>query len=1219
MKEKRKDHFLQGEHDEVDTIGPLEALSSEEELETENVTQSRILTTTMTSHSLTPYTHPRSIPANIILPPLTSYQTLFDPQPTPNAESSSFHSTLFFQNWLQPGSSTTSNTTTTGQFFSEQQQAAFLTPQTFYYGSLGSSSYISPSYTSSYFDPNHVDVIMDDGSRQKRTVSLSTMPRFPSLTSILSTRGGADETTHLLTWTSSPHDSSSLSPQQQKRNQSKTQPALPTAKHLTDQQDYFSDSDNSEDELYGAKKKKKKASTMTNILSWLRPPALSTGQKLVLKCSFAYIIGASFTFVPALHKWMNGGVYGYDDSVTRNRVATDMAATVAVFFNPAKTVGGMIEAAGFGWIMTLGALAICLASLWSTDYFLDHLRQTRPSVGTASSLAFIILFPILLREHTLDESQYSRQKIQDTVSIVAIGTAISAAVCFFVWPQTATKKFNFNMNDSLQSLRVLLKLLTKTFLLDADLPDFKANESLAQAIRAHEASFTALQSSLQEARLEWWWWSPLNDNKREGNDDGYERIVKSIQQLALHIGGLRKSCGLQFDRTQHTMSTSTTGTRDGDEVYQVKADDHRRKFERVLKKEHSTQDTTITTVQHISTNDIEPIHDEEHNSNSDNADLVSFIRAVGPTMKSLAFTCKQTIIHLQWHFTPESTKTSTSLSPPPSFATLRRNLGLALELFEQSQQKALERMCRRYTKTSNSKKRPLGTQTTNNPSPFDVHASALAHLPADDVFLVYFFVYCLIAFAKELEVLVTCMEHVFDQTECATSWTYLVSGTIGLFTFTFQSNRNPVYSPNNHHTLDTLHTPTPNDRIHSFRMNLWRFFSWFRQYQVRYAIKAGLTALILSSLAFIPSTQYYFQTYRMEWTLITALAVMTPTVGGTNYIAALQLGATVSGVVIGAVIYRLFSESHVIWSIGLTWLLSLPCFWMVLHKPKYGKFGQFTLLAYTLVILYKYNHPDVDVYDLAYQRCLSVGGGVIIGLVVTTYISPYEARKAMRYGLSDLLLKYSREYYALNGKNNNSSSNNNNDNTIAMMSVNIGTQSSLGDDNATLLELQQDLCNLSTLLNHTPNEPRLKGRFPVETYKVMLRSCQSILDNLVMMRMVMAARENDHRMNDDKNWSDMVGNVVLYFYVLASALQLKTPLPPYLPPADMARKQLMGRSQATTTTKGTIPTPLHDGSSSSYMAYYAYIVLMETMLYDMDQLGYHMKALYGSLIPHWHY
>lgn len=160
-------------------------------------------------------------------------------------------------------------------------------------------------------------------------------------------------------------------------------------------------------------------------------------------------------------------------------------------------------------------------------------------------------------------------------------------------------------------------------------------------------------------------------------------------------------------------------------------------------------------------------------------------------------------------------------------------------------------------------------------------------------------------------------------------------------------------------------------------------------------------------------------------------------------------------------------------------------------------------------------------------------------------------------------------------------------------------QQSLGEDTA-LLDLQQQLHHLSALLNHTPNEPRLKGRFPFQTYQVMLRTCQSILDNLVMMQMV-APQQINMKNKDDQQWTDMVGNVVLYFYVLASALQLKTPLPHYLPPANMARKQLMERSSATTET---IRPHLHDAASSSpsYMAYYAYVILTETMLYDMDQV-----------------
>ena len=40
----------------------------------------------------------------------------------------------------------------------------------------------------------------------------------------------------------------------------------------------------------------------------------------------------------------------------------------------------------------------------------------------------------------------------------------------------------------------------------------------------------------------------------------------------------------------------------------------------------------------------------------------------------------------------------------------------------------------------------------------------------------------------------------------------------------------------------------------------------------------------------------------------------------------------------------------------------------------------------------------------------------------------------------------------------------------------------------------------------------------------------------------------------------MVGNIILYFSTLASAFRLKAPLPPYLPPAEKARQELVSFS-----------------------------------------------------------
>lgn len=88
---------------------------------------------------------------------------------------------------------------------------------------------------------------------------------------------------------------------------------------------------------------------------------LTPQQRLVMKCSFAYILGCLFTFVPELNALIGN-----------NRVSSHLVATATVFFNPAKTLGGMVEAALYGWGYTLFALLVCIGSMITTDYFVDR-------------------------------------------------------------------------------------------------------------------------------------------------------------------------------------------------------------------------------------------------------------------------------------------------------------------------------------------------------------------------------------------------------------------------------------------------------------------------------------------------------------------------------------------------------------------------------------------------------------------------------------------------------------------------------------------------------------------------------------------------------------------------------------------------------------------------------------------------------------------------------
>lgn len=108
--------------------------------------------------------------------------------------------------------------------------------------------------------------------------------------------------------------------------------------------------------------------------SWLPNFELSPNQRVVLKCSFAYMLGSLFTFVPAMN-----ALIGY------NHVSSHLVATATVFFNPAKSLGGMVEASLYGWGYTLFALIVCLGSMLTTDFFVD---RNLFNVAHAISLGF---------------------------------------------------------------------------------------------------------------------------------------------------------------------------------------------------------------------------------------------------------------------------------------------------------------------------------------------------------------------------------------------------------------------------------------------------------------------------------------------------------------------------------------------------------------------------------------------------------------------------------------------------------------------------------------------------------------------------------------------------------------------------------------------------------------------------------------------------------------
>jgi hypothetical protein len=358
-----------------------------------------------------------------------------------------------------------------------------------------------------------------------------------------------------------------------------------------------------------------------------------------------------------------------------------------------------------------------------------------------------------------------------------------------------------DINATLLSFRLLLKLLTKTFLLDDDLPQFTANKSLQSAIESHRSSFTAFKKSLSDAKLE------IFNAEMRHNTKTYDDIVKSLQRLAQHVGGLRSSCGLQFEKMKNgniqvppapnnqsvdslleqgdqnkqapTRTNSLVRTLSllpqrakRNNTWNVRAGYSRRKLQDEIKRQKRSKSTilydnqnpfeprslsrSLTAMVQDSVPSSTTIYDDtvsrstssnENQEHDQTGALVDFIRNVRQPMKALAYTCKRTIINLQARFTNGVSQDA------PSFARMKENLDKAITLFETSQKEAIFRMYQqRSLQRSSSTEHPV--------SDTDEHISVIEQ--GEDVFLVYFFVFCLVEFARELAFLVGLVESLFD-------------------------------------------------------------------------------------------------------------------------------------------------------------------------------------------------------------------------------------------------------------------------------------------------------------------------------------------------------------------------------------------------------------------------------------------------------------------------
>ncbi|KDQ55716.1 hypothetical protein JAAARDRAFT_327588 [Jaapia argillacea MUCL 33604] len=929
-----------------------------------------------------------------------------------------------------------------------------------------------------------------------------------------------------------------------------------------------------------------------------------------------------------------------------------MVATVAVYFNPAKTVGAMIEADGFCLMGLLFAAFVSLSSMsmfwwlevkegweWLADVLVIvwigvsmstvawmKLRMAKPSFNPACSMTAIILFVVIVKEG-------GAQTLAQVAFIVIIGSIVSNLVCYSIWPQTATGNLQDNMTKTLDSFSTLLNMLTNTFLLEEPLHHPRA-EKLQKAIENHQASFTSLKKNLEEARSESLCGGPSRPvgTSRGSSGLAYEDAVDSLNRLAQHLNGLRSSISLQYDLAK--------AQRDGKLVLKSLSGARKRKDGQVpesLVEETSSKGKVVEGEP--------PAEDEvvlEHAAEMF-GDLVDDL---GPPLKALTATCTSSLKRLRETFILRRLEGRKGMLQSHEFRSLADGIDRALFTFESTSNHAVLRLYRKSDVSITQSHISLGSYMEDN--------SMLSGSDNESVFLVYFFIFTLQEFARELLSLVDAMSRIYtSEREILDrgSWWKRFIGCIGSRMrsrrSTFEKRKGtglrrrlsnyllprrphhigsfPKVQP---HAPNTIQTPPRSDLpfMGKVKQSLWAIGSRLRERDLKFAIKAGMATAMLAAPAFFDATRPVFMEYRGEWALISFFVVISPTIGATNSLSVHRVLGTLFGALSASGIYSLFPDNPIVLSI-FGFFYSIPCFYYIVALPQYATTGRFVLLTYNLTCLYCYNlrEKDVSVLDVALHRSVAVTAGVVWAGLVSRFWWPTQARRELSRALGEFCLNMGWLYTRLAASNsyapevqddedeNDNTSSPTEERSLLSLVARTKLSNSIQEFMAMELHLQIKLIELQGLLGQTQHEPRLKGPFPVKLYRNILTSLQTILDKLHSMRCVTTREEwfttvrQDFIIPVNKERREMVGNVILYFSTLSAAFRLKAPLPPYLPPAEKSRANLVNAIRRLDVVKN------RDIKGSRQLLFFAYALTMKGVIQELDYLGRTLQDAFGVI------
>lgn len=591
----------------------------------------------------------------------------------------------------------------------------------------------------------------------------------------------------------------------------------------------------------------------------------SPGNAELVKCVLAYFIGSLVVFIPQISDSI-----GHGDG-------KHFVATCTVYFHPSRSRGSMIQATVYAFVALAWAVFISASSMATAIFFnkleqraLGHAvvlivwlcggvgyiaywkqRMGHPTVGVASSMASMMIFFNITREGSLQLGEFNLRRTLQYFFIVLIGLAISIVVNGVLWPVSARNNLLRDMSHSTSQFSQFLSLVTRRFLLQHRSESLE--NSFAEAVVMNQTVFASLQKNLKESKYEYLLLG------RENEFAILAKITRSMENLAQHLNGLKSSCDAQLN----LMAECSTIYR----PTKIRFAD--------------TQSSPSESVDNTSS---------ERDQRA--VDMVkTFIYHLGPPMKSLAYTTKQTLRQMPFS---EDQKVNVHSQ---QFVNLDR----ALTLYDEAREAALKDMYSHHIFSSRRNVDELADQEEVAAS-VDYFSFSLQEFVSETQELMYSL--------KELEV--------YQATSQTLSWSFLKFWT--RFSFPKLSSQSSPPAKFESNRIGSRH----HNWYYSAKYKLWTMLRTYKQTEIRFAMKVGIGAALLALPAMIDSTRPVFIEWRMEWALLSFFVILNASVGGTYTAASGRVFGSALGAGLAMLNWTLFpGNRYALAPLGA--IIAIPC------------------------------------------------------------------------------------------------------------------------------------------------------------------------------------------------------------------------------------------------------------------------------------------------------